>query len=121
MKGDPYKNRMGTSINPPVPVVAGPLPIPRLPSRWQAARVPAGGIVVVALLIVAMSFSANEPLREHMERTLNATLQGYTVHLTALAFSPFGFSITLKDLTISQDAHPQPPVAEFPELRASVY
>lgn len=79
------------------------------------------GIVVLALLLVVASFSVNEPLRARMERSLNAELQGYTVQLRALAFSPLGFSITLKDLTISQNAHPQPPVARFPELRASVY
>jgi uncharacterized protein involved in outer membrane biogenesis len=43
------------------------------------------------------------------------------VRLAAVAFHPVGFSITLKDLTITQNAHPQPPVAQFPQLHASVH
>lgn len=43
------------------------------------------------------------------------------MRLAAVAFHPLGFSITLKDLTITQNAHPQPPVAQFPQLHASVH
>jgi len=46
---------------------------------------------------VGASFFIDEPLRQSMERALNAELQGYTVRLAAVAFRPVGFSITLKD------------------------
>jgi len=36
-------------------------------------------------------------------------------------FHPIGFSVTLKDLTVLQEAHPDPPVAHFPLLHASVH
>jgi uncharacterized protein DUF748 len=111
---------MGASVSPIAPVAVGPLPIPRLRSRWKVVRVLAGGVAIVALLLAGASFFVDEPLRGYMERALNAELQGYTVRLAALAFHPLGFSITLKDLTIAQNAHPQPPVAQVPELHASV-
>ena len=104
-----------------MPVAIGPLPIPRLGGRWKVVRVLAGGLAIVALLLAGASFFIGEFLRGHMERTLNAELQGYTVRLAAIAFHPIGFSITLKDLIISQNAHPQPPVAQFPQLHASVH
>jgi hypothetical protein len=112
---------MGTSVSPAMPVAVGPLPIPGLRSRWKVVRVLAGGVTIVALLLVGASFFIDEPLRGHMERALNAELQGYTVRLAALAFHPLGFAITLKGLTITQNAHPQPPVAQFPQLHASVH
>lgn len=112
---------MGSSASPVVPVAVGRLPIPRLRSRWKVVRVLAAGVAIVVLLLVGASFFVDAPLRGYMERTLNAELQGYTVRLAALAFHPVGFSITLKDLTIAQNAHPRPPVAQFPELHASVH
>jgi hypothetical protein len=111
---------MGTSVSSAVPAV-DPLPIHRLRSRWKVVRVLAGCVAIVALLLAGASFFIEEPLRGHMERALNAELQGYTVRLAAIALHPVGFSITLKDLTISQNAHPQPPVAQFPQLHASVH
>jgi uncharacterized protein involved in outer membrane biogenesis len=116
-----YKHRMGTSVSPAVPVAVGPLPIPRLRSRWKVVRVLAGCVAIVALLLAGASFFIEEPLRGHMERALNAELQGYTVRLAAIAFHPVGFSITLKDLTIAPNAHPQLPVAQFSQLHASVH
>jgi uncharacterized protein involved in outer membrane biogenesis len=76
----------------------------------------------VALLAVAavVSFFIDEPLRRYIERQMSARLQGYTVRIGALDFHPFGFSIDLADISITQDAHPDPPVARVPALSASV-
>lgn len=112
---------MGTSASTAAPVAVGRLPIPRLRSRWKVVRVLAGCVAIATLLLAGASFFVDEPLRGYMERALNAELQGYTVRLAAVAFHPVGFSITLKDLTIAQNAHPQPPVAQFPQLHASVH
>lgn len=79
------------------------------------------GIGVFVLLLVIGSYVVDEPLRRYMETTLNAQLHGYTVRLPHLDFHPLGFSVSLNGLTITQDAHPEPPVARIEELRASVH
>ncbi|MDF3051974.1 MAG: hypothetical protein K0S19_79 [Geminicoccaceae bacterium] len=80
----------------------------------------AGAVALVAVAAVVASFFVDEPLRRSLERQLNARLQGYTVRIGALDFHPFGFSIDLEDVSLTQDAHPDPPVARVPELSASV-
>ena len=79
-----------------------------------------GVLIALVLLVFIASFFIDEPLRRTTERRMNQSLKGYSVRLPKLHFSLIGLSITLKGLTISQQAHPQPPVAEFPYLRASV-
>lgn len=66
------------------------------------------------------SFFADEPLRRSMERRMNASLKGYSVRIPRLHFSLFGGSITLYDMTVRQQQNPEPPVAVFPRLKASV-
>ncbi len=51
---------------------------------------------------------------------MNQHLKGYSVRLPGLHFQLIGLSVTLKGLTVSQQAHPTPPVAEFPFLKASI-
>ena len=81
-----------------------------------------GGIAAaLMILLVAGSYFVDEPLRRHMEAALNADLQGYTVRVPSLSLHWFGLSLTLKDLTVAQSAHPKPPVAWFPQLDASVH
>ncbi len=82
-----------------------------------------GASVVVALLILlaVAAYFVDEPLRRYMEGKLNAELEGYTVRLPELVVHPLGFSLTLRNLTIAQKAHPHPPVAQFPALDASVH
>ncbi len=55
-----------------------------------------------------------------MESRMNSSLKGYSVQLPKLHFQLVGFSLTLKGLTVSQLAHPDPPVAYFPVLHASI-
>jgi hypothetical protein len=80
----------------------------------------AGAVALVIVAAVVASFFVDEPLRRYLERQLNARLQGYTVRIGALDFHPFGFSIDLEDVSLTQDAHPDPPVARVPTLSASV-
>ncbi|WP_136515167.1 DUF748 domain-containing protein [Geomonas edaphica] len=79
-----------------------------------------GVLIALILVVFIASFFIDEPLRRTTEKRMNQSLKGYSVRLPKLHFSLIGLSITLKGLTISQQAHPQPPVAEFPYLRASV-
>jgi Domain of Unknown Function (DUF748) len=78
--------------------------------------------IIAALLLVAVvaAFFIDEPLRRRMESNLNNTLKGYTVRLGKLDFHPIGLSLDLEDATISQNEHPDPPVAHIPNLTASV-
>jgi hypothetical protein len=78
------------------------------------------GIGIVILILVIASFFVDEPMRRSMEKRMNASLKGYTVVLPRLHFSLFGGSITLRDLTIRQQANPEPPVMVVPRLKASV-
>jgi hypothetical protein len=78
-------------------------------------------LVLVLLVLIIASVLVEEPLRARIEARMNQYLEGYTVTLPELDVHLLGFSLTLKDLTIRQDAHPEPPVAFFPRLHASVH
>jgi hypothetical protein len=77
-------------------------------------------IAAVVLLAIAVSYFIDEPLRRRTEQKINAALTGYTVRIGKLDFHPIGFSLDLEDCVIFQDAHPDPPVAQVPNLSASV-
>lgn len=77
-------------------------------------------IVGLILLVIIASFFVDEPMRRQMEERMNESLTGYTARIGDLDFSLLGFSVTLHDVSIVQDAHPTPPVALIPRLRASV-
>ncbi|HSF34410.1 MAG TPA: DUF748 domain-containing protein [Candidatus Tectomicrobia bacterium] len=81
-------------------------------------------IGIIAGLImgaVAIAFVIDEPLRRYTERQLNSHLRGYTVRIGTLDLHPLRFSVDLYDLTIVQDANPEPPVIHIPRLNASVH
>jgi hypothetical protein len=91
----------------------------RIPEgRWRAWAL--GTLVVVAVLAYSMAFLIDEPLRRQMERQINQRLKGYTARVGKLDFHPHGFSLDLKDIVITQDAQPDPPVARIRRLTASV-
>ncbi len=76
------------------------------------------GLVIVIALVLA--YFIDEPLRRQTEARINAALKGYTVRIGRLDFHPIGFSLDLEDSVIFQDANPDPPVAQVPNLTASV-
>src|SRR6202171_987316 len=82
----------------------------RVSPRWLIVGVAVGLILLVAY---AVAFLIDEPLRRYTEAKMNRALKGYTVHLKALSFHPHGFSLDLKGITLVQDAHPDPPVADI--------
>jgi len=86
----------------------------------RGRRVALGAVVTLLLIVYAVSFLADEPIRRRLEAQMNANLVGYGAKIRAVRFHPFGFSITLKDTQIVQDKHPKPPIADFPRLHASV-
>jgi Domain of Unknown Function (DUF748) len=81
-----------------------------------------GGILgFILILVFALAYLIDEPLRRKMERDINARLKGYTVSVARLDFHPIGLSLDLEELTIYQNAHPDPPIAHIPNLSASVH
>lgn len=84
--------------------------------RWGAAV-----LAVLILLLFILSFFLDEPIRKTMEKNMNRDLKGYSVKLPGLNFQLLGLSVTLKGLTVYQNAHPDPPVAYFPLLKASIH
>jgi hypothetical protein len=92
----------------------------RLPRETRHRRLLLGALLVLFVVWLA-SFGLDEPIRRHIESQMNASLKGYTAHIRALRFHPFDGAITLKDTSIVQDKHPNPPVADFPRLHASVH
>ena len=79
-----------------------------------------GILLGLILLLIIASFFIDEPLRRTMEKNMNERLKGYTARIQDLDFSLLGFSVTLHNVSIRQDAYPNPPVALIPRLKASV-
>ncbi len=79
------------------------------------------GILLGILVLIAIaSLFVDEPMRRAMEKNINQRLTGYTAHIQDLDFHLIGLSVTLHDVSIRQNAHPEPPVALLPRLHASV-
>jgi len=86
---------------------------------WRRVAV---GVLAAAVLVWAfVTFYLDELLRSRIERNVNRQLKGYTVTLPALDFHVLGFAVTLRGLELSQQAHPDPPVAVIERLDASVH
>jgi uncharacterized protein involved in outer membrane biogenesis len=81
----------------------------------------AGILVVLILVLFIASFFLDEPLRRYTETKLNRDLKGYSVRLPGMHVQLVGLSVTLKGLTVFQQAHPNPPIAYFPVLRAGIH
>ncbi len=95
--------------------------VERLPRRPR--RVLLGTAIVLAVLFAAVALLdvlIDAPLRASIERRMNAALDGYTVRLGSADFSPWDFSLELRDLVVTQDAHPEPAVLDLPDFRFSV-
>jgi hypothetical protein len=77
-------------------------------------------LILLLLVLFIASYFLDEPLRGSMENRMNSSLKGYSVRLPKLHFQLVGFSMTLKGLSVSQKAHPDPPIAYFPVLQARI-
>lgn len=86
----------------------------------RAAAWTLGIPIGILLLLLLTLLLAQEPMRRSMERRVNASLKGYTVRIPKLHLRPFDFGLTLEDVTVRQAANPEPAVAVFPRLKASV-
>lgn len=83
-------------------------------------------IAIVTLgLVIALAYAAafmlDEPLRRVVERRMNEQLAGYRVQIGTLDFHPFGLGMDLENVTVVQQAAPDPPLALVPALVLSVH
>src|SRR5678810_915155 len=90
--------------------------------RWwdRLGRTNTRRLLLVVAVLVALFF-IDEPLRRYTEAKMNASLEGYTVHIGKLHFGPTNFSMDLRNVVIAQNEHPDPPVANFERIYASVH
>jgi hypothetical protein len=79
-----------------------------------------GGVAVVLLFVFIVSFFLDGIVRPHIERTMNANLKGYSATVPYAHLQLVGLTLTLRDLTILQKAHPRPPIAIFPTMRFQI-
>jgi Domain of Unknown Function (DUF748) len=86
--------------------------------HWVLITVP---IVLIVIAAYVLAFMLDEPLRRITQGKMNHALKGYTANIKRLDFHPFGFSLDLRHVTITQDEHPDPPVLLVERLSASVH
>ena len=84
--------------------------------QWLAAAT----LVVLLVLGITLIF-IDEPLRAYAERELNRRVEGYTFHIGALDFHPLGLSLDVEQVTVVQNEHPDPPVAQVATWHASIH
>ena len=100
------------------------------PGRWRrflnlCRAHPAKGLLGgLALLVLVGLFCVDTllagPMQRWAERTMNANLKGYTVHIGRVRPHLWRFAFDLDDLALMQDTHPDPPVANFGALQFSL-
>jgi uncharacterized protein DUF748 len=83
----------------------------------RIALVAAGVIAVIALVAFIASFFLDGMIGPRIQSAMNSRLKGYHVTLGKVHLQLVGMRLTLKKLVILQEAHPNPPVADLPEMR----
>ncbi len=76
---------------------------------------------VIFVVVVLSYFISSDALRRYMEGQINGHLKGYTARIERAYFHPVAFSVDLENLTLTQDAAPDPPVAFIHTLHAGVH
>ena len=80
-----------------------------------------GIAAALALVLYLAPFLLDEPLRSRTEKSINRNLKGYSVRLPGAHVQLIGLCVTLQGLTVLQQAHPNPPVAYCPVLKATIH
>jgi len=92
--------------------------------RWFLSRRTLGWVllipIVLVVLFVVVDVAIDRPLRGFLEKQANSRLRGYTARIGAIDFNPWNFSLDVFRMTITQNAHPAPPVAELPFMSLNV-
>src|SRR5512143_88010 len=88
---------------------------------WRRWRWPLGVVAAILAIFLAATFFGDEPLRRTIESNMNRRLKGYTASVGHAHLNLFGLSVTLRDVSVAQQANPDPPVMALPYLKASVH
>src|SRR5271163_1042421 len=83
-------------------------------SRISAWVISAFAILIVAIFI--LSFFLDPIVRARVENTMNQKLVGYHTRLAHAHVQLLNDSLILDGLVVTQNAHPNPPVANLPEM-----
>ena len=86
--------------------------------RWP--WIVAGVAVAITVLLAVTSALIDEPLRRQLQARVNAQLKGYHVSVGELDLRPLDFAVILKEVTVTQDARPKPPIAILPRWRTGL-
>jgi hypothetical protein len=108
-----YKPRASTETVGALPSTATVGPIPAF-LKWLALT-----IIVLILLAFAGLWIVNRELPAFIERQLNAHVEGYRFTVGQATLAP-DLSLEIRQLTMIQIDHPDPPVAEIPRWRLSI-
>ena len=87
-------------------------------NRWSKLAV---GLAALVVLVVIAGLFIDEPLRVYLERRMNQSLKGYTVHIQKLDFHPIGFALDLENLELVRNERPDEPVASIPRWTARLH
>ena len=90
------------------------------PSRGLWPWVVTACAAVILVGGIALRF-IDEPLRAYAERELNSHIAGYTFRIGTLVFHPLSLSLDLEHVTVLQDAHPDPPLADVAEWHTGIH
>jgi hypothetical protein len=86
--------------------------------RSRVALYVLAGLVLVGTIL---NFALDHPARGFVERRMNKKLKGYTAKVGNADFQMAGLALVLENVTVVQDAHPEPPVLMLPYVRLSVH
>jgi len=115
-----------------IPMAHAPSEVLRPHARpWTSTRPRTGSSfhrrhpwLVVAAILVALAFVASiaveRPLRNELERRLNASLTGYTATIGRVDLRFLGLGFDLHDVTVVQNSLPRPPVLYIPTWSTSI-
>jgi hypothetical protein len=79
-----------------------------------------GGVALSLMAIFVASFLLDAIVRSRLERTINASLNGYHANLSSAHLQLLDGALTLSGLTVTQDAYPRTPVVLLPVLSAQI-
>ena len=89
----------------------------------QAHRIKTALTMLVVLLGLSIAMADRVlagPMRSWAERTINANLNGYTVHIARARPHLYRLAFELDGVALIQNTHPDPPVADFGALKFSL-
>ncbi len=105
-------------------VMECPEPSPSCSKRSMVSRIALWFTAFIGLILIALfiaSFFIDGIIRPRIEAKMNSNLKGYHVTLGHAHLQLIGLRLTLSRLVVVQEAHPIPPVADFPMMRFRIY